>query len=46
MRLVRYRDNTGRLVLGLAGQEAVMVSKRGRGGFGNVGGSGERQMVK
>jgi hypothetical protein len=42
---VRRRDNYGRLVFGLAGHESEIVSERGQGGLGSVGGSGEREMV-
>jgi GTPase len=45
-RLVRRRDHKGRLVFGLAGQEFEIVSERGRGGLGTIGGSGERELVK
>lgn len=44
-RVVRRRDHQGRLVFGIAGQEAEVVSARGRGGTGAVGGSGEKEAV-
>ena len=47
-RLVRRKDEHGRLVFGMAGAETEIVSERGRGGSGlnTVGGSGEREAVK
>ena len=49
-RLVRRKDERGRLVFGLAGSEVEIVSERGSGGSGEgsmtVGGSGERETVK
>lgn len=44
-RVVRRRDAQGRLVFGMAGQEAEVVSARGRGGQGSVGGSGEKELA-
>lgn len=44
-RVVRRRDAHGRLVFGMAGHEAEVVSARGRGGQGVVGGSGEKELA-
>eukprot|EP00892_Ulva_mutabilis_P002419 jgi/Ulvmu1/12178/UM085_0042.1 len=44
-RVVRRRDAQGRMVFGMAGHEAEVVSARGRGGQGAVGGSGETELT-
>lgn len=44
-RVVRRRDAQGRMVFGTAGREAEVVSARGRGGQGAVGGSGETELT-
>jgi hypothetical protein len=44
-RVIRRKDEKGRLVFGVAGQESEVVSARGRGGQGAVGGGGEKEAV-
>ena len=43
-RLVRRRSADGKMTFGVAGQEAEVVSARGRGGQATVGGGGEKEL--